>query len=157
MNPENREGESWCFIMFKGHRAQGSCFIPKWFSTRFNLSYWEVIWFEIKDLQLWRGSGRVGRRCAAVRDSPDRAGSAGSGYRRHPYSDNCPPHPDRAPSPRNLPPPSPELHLAKDWEETEKQQHVLKMLQRHQRRAATLILLRGNGDTRHTSICLYHS
>lgn len=59
------------------------------------------------DSRLWTGSGRAGRRCAAVQDSPDPAGSAGSEDRRRPGSDSCPARPDRGSSPRNLPPPSP--------------------------------------------------
>lgn len=70
--------------------------------------------------QLWKGSGKADRRCAAVRDNPVPAGSAGSGCRRRPYSDNCQSPPGRGPSPRNPPPPSPGSHSASEIEEDRK-------------------------------------
>lgn len=74
-----------------------------------------------KDSQLWRGSGRAARRCAAAQDSPDPEGSAGSGYHKRPYSDNCPGPPDRGPSPRNLPPPSPGSRSAEEERQEEEE------------------------------------
>lgn len=80
-----------------------------------------------KDSQLWRGSDRASRRCAVVQDSPDPEGSAGSGHHRRLYSDSCPARPDREPSPRNLPPPSPGSRSAEEQWKRKRGQQCLKV------------------------------